>query len=308
VHLNSFTVGIAAALLASILFNVGVALQALEARELPRRLNLRLSLLGVLFRRPLWVLGLALGGIGIAPQVLAFGDAPFVVIQPALASGLLLLLLIGSRVLSERVGLLAVLGVIAIIAGVALVAWGAPAHTETHRGPVAVVGVVLGLSAIALAPFPLRGTRFDSALLTVLASGAGFAATNVATKLLSDDVNANHYVNAITWGATGLPLGVAATVTNMTAFQRRPATMVVPVTTAVQTFLPIVLEPLFLREPWGSAPFDGLPIIVGLTVALLGTILVSRTHAVSELTASTQRRGVSRGRRRRRRRRSAPLR
>jgi drug/metabolite transporter (DMT)-like permease len=306
--MDSFTVGLAAALLASILFNIGVALQALEARKLPRRLNLRLSLLAVLFRRPLWVLGLALGGIGIAPQVLAFGDAPFVLIQPALASGLLLLLLIGSRVLGERVGPPAVLGVIAIIGGVALVAWGAPAHTETHRGPVAVLGVVLGLAAIALAPFPLRGTRFDSALLTVLASGAGFAATNVATKLLSDDVNANRYVNAFTWGVTALLLGVAATVTNMTAFQRRPATMVVPLTTAVQTFLPLVLEPLFLRESWGSAPFDGLPIIGGLTLALLGTILVSRTRAVSGLTASAQRRDVTRGGRRRRPRRSAPLR
>ena len=54
----------------------------------------------------------------------------------------------------------------------------------------------------------------------------------------------------------------------MTAFQRRPATIVVPVSTAVQTFLPIVLEPFFLIEHWGSAAGDGVPVAAGLAIAL----------------------------------------
>ena len=49
----------------------------------------------------------------------------------------------------------------------------------------------------------------------------------------------------------------------MTAFQRLAATVVVPVSTAVQTFLPIVLEPFFLREHWSSASYGGGPIIGG---------------------------------------------
>jgi hypothetical protein len=71
----------------------------------------------------------------------------------------------------------------------------------------------------------------------------------------------------------------------MTAFQRRRATVVVPLTTAVQTFLPIVLEPFFLREHWASARLDGAPIGVGLLVAAAGTMLVARTRSVSELAA-----------------------
>ena len=75
---------------------------------------------------------------------------------------------------------------------------------------------------------------------------------------------------------------------DMTAFQRRKATMVVPVSTAVQTFLPIVLEPFFLRERWASAAFDGAPIAAGLLLALAGTVLLARTRAVSELAAGAQ--------------------
>jgi drug/metabolite transporter (DMT)-like permease len=288
-HVSGFLLGLGAALLASALFYVGVVLQALEARKAPRALELRLSLLGRLLRRPRWLLGLALGIIGIGPQVVALGHAPFVVVQPALAAGLLIVLFLGERMLDESVGALEVVGVVAIIAGIALVAWGAPSHTETHRGGAAVIAVVAVLGVGALAPFPLRGTRFDSATLVMVAAGLGFAAGNVATKLFGDDVGRGHYANAAAWAIVGLAMGVAATLTNMTAFQRRDATVVVPVLTSVQTFLPIVLEPFFLRERWSSADVYGIPIAAGLAIALTGTVLLTRTRAVSELVAAASR-------------------
>jgi hypothetical protein len=283
-----FAVGLTAALVASALFNVGIALQGIEARSAPKQLGLRVSLLTRLFRRKRWVLGWVLGVVGIAPQVLAFGAAPFVVVQTVLASGLLILLFIGSRLFEEHVGRLEVAGVSSIIGGVALVAWGAPPHVETHRAGAAVIAVAAGLAAAGFFPFVVRGTRWDTGMGAIVASGAGFAASNVATKLLSDDIGTGHYVNATLWAIVGLIAGVAATITGMTAFQRRRATTVVPVSTAVQTFLPILLEPLFLREHWASARFGGVPIVVGLLVALAGTIVVSRTKAVSDLSAATQ--------------------
>jgi hypothetical protein len=280
--------GIAAAILASTLFNVGLALQALEARTAPKSLSLRVSLLGLLLRRPRWVLGWALGVVGIAPQILALDWAPFVVVQPALAIGLLLLLVLGSRLLGEAVGAAEVIGVVLIIGGVALVAAGAPGRVEANRGAWASIAVVAALAVPSLVPFAVRGSRFDSALLAVVASGCGFAATNIATKLMSDDVNAGEWNEAAVWAAVGIALGIAATVTGMTAFQRRAATMVVPATTAVQTFLPIVAEPLFLRERWASAPLYGAPLVVGVAAALAGTILLSRTPAVSDLVAGAR--------------------
>jgi drug/metabolite transporter (DMT)-like permease len=280
-----FWLGFAAALVASLLFNVGIVLQALDARVAPRSLGLRLGLLGRLLRRRRWALGWMLGVVGIVPQIAAYANAPFVIVQPCLSIGLLLVLALAVRVLHERVGTRDVVGVVAIIGGVVLVAWGAPSHAEAHRGWFAVIGVVAALAAVGLAPFAVRATRFDSAMLTIVAAGCGFGATNVATKLFGDDFNVGHYGNASVWAVVGLGMGVAATVTNMTAFQRRAATTVVPVSTAVQTFLPIVLEPLFLRERWGSAALDGGPMIAGLLIALLGSVLISGSSAVSELIA-----------------------
>lgn len=280
-----FVLGLAAALVASALFNIGLALQALEARRAPKELSLRLSLLVRLLQRPTWLLGWILGLVGIGPQVLALAMAPFVVVQPALAVGLLLLLWIGKRTLDEDVDVFAWAGVAGILIGVTVVAAGAPGRTEVHRGAAAVLGVTAALAILSLLPFVVRGTRLDSALVVMIASGSGFAATNVATKLMSDDIGGGKWGSASGWAAAGIALGVAATITGMTAFQRRRATVVVPLTTAVQTFLPIVLEPFFLRESWSSAPQDGGMVGTGLVIAAIGTTLVARTRSVSELVA-----------------------
>ena len=163
---------------------------------------------------------------------------------------------------------------VAIIAGIAPVAGGAPAHSEAHRGWVAVVSVFVASSLAGLAPFLVRATRLDTGMLVVVATGCAFGATNVATKLLGDNVDLGHWANAVVWGLAGLAMGVAATLVNMTAFQRRSATTVVPVSTAVQTFLPILLEPFFLHEHWGSAIYDGAPVAAGLVTALIGIVLL----------------------------------
>jgi drug/metabolite transporter (DMT)-like permease len=277
--------GLLAALTASILFNVGIVLQAVDARVAPRSLSLRLGLLTRLVHRPRWVLGLLLGLLGVWPQAVAYSKAPFVLVQPVLSLGLLIVLVLGVRILHERVGGREVAGVVGIIAGVGLVAWGAPAHSEAHRGWLAVLAVFGGLALAGLLPFFVRGTRFDTGMLAIVATGCGFGATNVATKLLGDDFNTGHYGQAVVWGLAAMAIGIAATLVNMTAFQRRPATTVVPVSTAVQTFLPIVLEPFFLIENWGSAAGDGVPVAAGLAIALAGIILLAGSPAVSDLIA-----------------------
>jgi drug/metabolite transporter (DMT)-like permease len=277
--------GLAYALFASLLFNVGIVLQAIDARAAPRALGYRWALLLRLLRRPVWLLGWALGIVGVVPQIAAYSNAPFLVAQPALATGLLLVLVLGVHVLGEHVRPVDVLGVCAIIGGVALVAWGAPGHTETHRSWPAVVSVVGVLSLAGAFPFAVRGRRLDTGMTAVIACGCGWAATNVATKLAGDDFDSHHLARAAIWGAVGLGNGAVATLTNMTAFQRLTATLVVPITTAIQTFLPIVVEPLFLEERWSSAAFDGGPLVAGLLLACAGSIAVASSAAVSGIFA-----------------------
>jgi drug/metabolite transporter (DMT)-like permease len=279
-------IGLSCGLIASVLFNVGIALQALEARATPAEEGLRLSLLARLLQRRRWLLGLLLGALGVVFEVVAFANAPFVVIEPLLAAGLLVLLAIGIRELGEQPGPGTVAGVVAIIAGTALIAWGAPEHSEQHRGPVTVVFVMAALVGVSLIPFALRGGRFDTAMGANLGSACGFGATNIATKLMADDIGGAHLTAVFGWAAVAGFAGAMATISGMTALQRRPATTLVPISTAVQTFLPIAVEPLFLTENWRAAELEGLVLLAGLVVMAIGAVLVARVHAVSTLAAA----------------------
>ena len=277
--------GLLAALGAGVLFNVGSALQALDAREAPAHEGLRLKLLARLARRRRWIAGLVLGGLGFGLQVLAFAHAPFVVVQPALAAGLVVLVALGARVLGERVTRGELAGIAAIGLGIGLLAWGAPAHNESLRSDAGAISVMAVLTILAVAPFVLRGGRLDSAMLVIVASALGFGATNIATKLLSDDVAASHWILAAAWGGVAAAVGVAATVTEMTALQRRRATTVIPISFGLQTFLPILIEPLYLREDWGTVALVGVPLATGLALVLAGSVALTRTRSVSELAA-----------------------
>jgi drug/metabolite transporter (DMT)-like permease len=277
--------GLIAGIVASVLFNLGIALQAIEARRAPRSEELRATLIWDLLHRPRWVAGLLVEWVGLPLEILAFAWAPFVVVQPLLACGLLVLLAVAHRLLGEVPGRDAMLGVALVIVGIALIAWGAPGEQDTHRGPGAVIAVVAGLVLASLIPFALRGRRLDTAITAVLGSACGFAATNVAMKLMSDDLANDHFFQAGSWLAIAALAGFFATVTGMTALQRAAATTVIPISTAVQTFLPVALEPLFLRESFRDASLEGIPLLVGIGVMLVGIVMLARTRHVSELAA-----------------------
>src|ERR1700692_4893193 len=102
--MGELVLGIAAAVGASTFYSLGIALQAMDAREAPHEVHLRIALFTGLLRRARWLAGTGLSMLGWPLQVLALLLAPLVVVQPALAAGLLALMFVGERMLGERPG------------------------------------------------------------------------------------------------------------------------------------------------------------------------------------------------------------
>ena len=96
--------GIAVALAAACCYELAYVVQALEAREAGGGERIEPTLLGRLLRRPRWVAGTALSGVGALLQIWALTLAPLTVVQPTLALGLVLLLVLSATVLHEPVG------------------------------------------------------------------------------------------------------------------------------------------------------------------------------------------------------------
>jgi hypothetical protein len=278
--------GIFAAVGASVLYNTSIALQALEARDVPHEHSLRVSLIGRLVRNRKWLGATALGLLGWPLEIVALLLAPLTVVQPCLVSGLVVLLWLGATKLGEMPGRREFVAVGAIVAGVAGVAWAAPDRTTEHAGTVAIA-VALGLVAIPIvAPYLLRRRAATLSFLAVLSAGFGYAWTAIASKLLTDELAAGTLALAVVWLATALVSEGLALLSEMSALQRRPATNVAPVMFAVQVLVPVILAPLIFEERWSTTPLDGAVLVAFMAVALAGTMLLAGSRAVGAVIES----------------------
>lgn len=282
--------GIAAAVVASLLYNGSIALQALEARKVPQEHGLRPSLLGRLLRNRRWLGATALGLLGWPFEIAALLLAPLTVVQPCLASGLVLLLWLGATRLGEKPGRRELISVAAIVVGIGGVAWAAPERSTDHAGTAAIASALVLVALPVLAPYVLRGalvrrpTRL--ALVATIAAGCGYAWTAIAGKLLTDELAAGTLVPAAVWLATAAGSESLALLSEMSALQRRPATHVAPTMFAVQVLVPVLLAPLIFGESWAETPGGGAALVAFMVMAVAGTVLLAGSKAVGALMES----------------------
>jgi drug/metabolite transporter (DMT)-like permease len=278
--------GILCAIGASVLYNTSIALQAMEARQVPGEYSLRVSLIGRLVRNRKWLGATVLGLVGWPLEIVALLFAPLTVVQPCLASGLVVLLWLGVTRLGERPGRREYAAVAAIVAGVAGVAWAAPDRTTAHAGSWAIA---LSLALVALpifAPYLMRGRASAVGTLAVVSAGFGYAWTAIASKLLTDELAAGTLLVAIVWLATAAASEGLALLSEMSALQRRAATQVAPVMFAVQVLVPVILAPLIFEEKWSTTPLDGVALVAFVLVALAGVVLLAGSKAVGAVLES----------------------
>jgi drug/metabolite transporter (DMT)-like permease len=280
--------GIFAAIGASALYNTSIALQALEARQVPSDHSLRPSLLGRLARNRRWLLATGLGLAGWPLEIAALLLAPLTVVQPCLASGLVLLMWLGTKRLGERPGRREYAAVAAIVVGVAGVALAAPQRTTEHA-TAGVLALALFLVALpVLAPYALR-RRGGAGLLAVISAGFGYAWTAIASKLLTDELASGEVLGAAVFLATAAGSEGIALLSEMSALQRRAATHVAPVMFAVQILVPVILAPLIFAESWSDTPLGGLVLVAAMAVAVAGTVLLAGSQAVGVVLESAHR-------------------
>jgi hypothetical protein len=282
--------GIAAAIAASLLYNTSIALQALEAREVPGEHGLRPSLLGRLLRNRRWLGATAIGLLGWPLEIAALMLAPLTVVQPCIASGLLLLLWLGAKRLGERSGRRELVAVAAIVVGIGGVAWAAPERATDHAGAEAIALALALVAVPVLMPYllrkPLAGHVDRLALLATLSAGCGYAWTAIASKLLTDELAAGTVLVGALWLGTAAASEGLALLSEMSALQRRPATHVAPVMFAVQVLLPVAVAPLIFDESWSGTPLGGAALAGFIALAVAGTVLLAGSKTVAAVMES----------------------
>jgi hypothetical protein len=256
----SAVAGIALATGAACCFNGAVPLQALEVRRLPAE-----SAAGLmqLVRRARWLAATALSIAGWPLHIAALAVAPLTVVQPALATGLILLLALGASLLHEPVRRSDLVAVAGIAGGLALLGWAAPQQGAARAGPAAVALGVLGL--VAALPWLARG--HVPALALVGAAGAGYAASGITTKLVADT---GFTLAGLGWALATALVAALALMDEMAALQRAGAARVAAGAFALQTAIPVLLAPAVTGEVWTrpAAVLVALAVVVGAALRL----------------------------------------
>jgi drug/metabolite transporter (DMT)-like permease len=272
--------GLLLAVAAAACFEVGYVLQALEARASGAAARRPLTLLAQLARRRAWLAGVALAGLGAALQALALLLAPLAVVQPTLALGLVLLLVLARQVLGERVGRRDAAGAALIVAGVTAVALCAPERRTGGGSGLAIAVVMATLAAVTLAPHAGRGSR---AGLAVAGAAAGDVWAAVGLKLATDALAGGRIAAALAWGAGCVAAAALALSAEMRALQRLAAARVGPIVLAAQVVLPVVLAPLVAGETWAGTPGGGLALGAGVAAVACGAAVLGSSGPVRDV-------------------------
>ena len=282
---GSTAAGFAVACLAAACYETGYALQAMEARTSPGEQALRFSLFKTLARRPRWVLAVGLTIAGWPLQLWALSLAPLTVVQPTLALGLLLLLVLGVTVLHEHVGPREWLAVVLVIAGVSTIALAAPPESHSYDTGAGLIVALAVLGFITTIPWLVPSVRKRGAFLLVLAAGAADAWAAFASKLITDELHIGRPLAALAWAlGAGAAVGLGF-LCETTALQRRPATKVAPVILVMQIVIPVVLAPIVGGEKWADTPLHGGVIGIGLVLVSVGAAQLTGSKVVNDLHA-----------------------
>ncbi len=277
--------GFALALAAACCYETGYALQAIEARRAPADRALKASLMTYLIRRPLWVGATALSLVGWPLQIIALTHAPLTLVQPVLALGLLLLLVLGVRILGEHVGPREIAAVVLIIASVGVFAWAAPREPgEVERSAGLVVALAI-LAVVTLAPYAiglLRHRQFPMLLLVASAGAADGMAAFVA-KIIAQDASEGALLAVIAWAALVASVVIVGVISESTALQRFAATRVAPTVLVMQIVIPVVMAPLVGGEGWSNTPLGGAVLVMALVAVAAGAGLLASSPAVAQL-------------------------
>jgi hypothetical protein len=159
--------------------------------------------------------------------------------------------------------------------------WAAPPETSDHAGAARIAMAMIPLAAIALLPLAVARVTAPPSVTLPFASGAAYAFTGIASKLLVDELRSGNSAGVLFWAAATGALGFTGLLLEMSALQQRPATHVGPMVFVVQVVVPVLLAPVVSGESWSGTPLGGGVILMGVAATAICAIVLTRSPAVA---------------------------
>jgi drug/metabolite transporter (DMT)-like permease len=292
--------GIPLALLTTSAFNTGLIL---EKRALDRMPAINLGKVGLvivgLLANPAWLAGFALMLAGLALQVIVLTLEPISLVQPILASGVALTLVLSRLVLRERLGGAESACVVVMVLSLVLLALSqdsaggktAPPVSTLTMAAVIVPSIVAGL---LIAAWP--GRRGRHAAATGISSGIGvgllYGVGALTTKGLSGIVSRDHSAVSLGIGIVSSPylyllFGCSAVALLMyqAALQACRASILIPITNVVSSVYFLIAGSWLFHQSLPASPVKLALRLAGIAAA--GVVLIALSRNTSSPASSS---------------------
>jgi hypothetical protein len=286
--------GIPLALATTSAFNTGLILEK-RALDKMSALNLRRVRVVVtsLLANPAWLGGFALMVTGLACQVIVLTFEPISLVQPILASGLALSLVLSRLVLRERlagaeswcVGAMVVSLILLALSQEAAPAHGTQAASTLPAVAVIVPSIVAGL-LIAVQPLRSRLGRHRSAATGICAgigTGLLYGVSSLTTKGLSAVLTRSHTLTGLAAGIILSPYlyllagcSAAALLLYQAALQACRASILIPVSNVVSGLYFVIAGTWLFHEHLPASPVKLTLRLAGIAAAGLVLVVLSR--------------------------------
>jgi len=285
--------GIPLALLAATAYNVGLiqekrALARMPALDIRRVPHVIASLLA----EPAWLAGFALMLLGLACQTIVLTFEPVSVVQPVLASGIVLVLVLSRLVLRERLGAVELRCVAAMAVAVILLAastGGKGTGAGHHAVPAWMAAVMIPSAAAGLlvAASPLRrrpaGQRIPATVSFGLGTGLLYGVAALAIKGLSGILVGHHGAATLLAGVLASPYlyvlagsSAVGMLLYQAGLQSCRAAILVPVSTVTGSVYFLIAGTLLFHEHLPSGPAKLGLRLAAIAVAGFVVITLSR--------------------------------
>ncbi|MGE5292855.1 MAG: DMT family transporter [Micromonosporaceae bacterium] len=289
--------GIPLALLATTAYNSGLILEKRALEQLPA-IDMRrtLSLVRTVLMAPQWLAGFSLMLCGLAFQVIVFTFEPVTVVQPVIACGVVVVLLLSRLVLREHLGsgefgCVAVMGVSVILLGLST---GGPATGSGHHAstfamavtaiPSCALGLLIAASALRAASrkhrAPVIGMSYG------IGAGLLYGVAALAIKAMSGILTSHHSIVSAAIAFASSPYlyvmagcSAAGLLLFQTALQRCRAAIVVPVSNIAGSVYFMVAGTWLFHEHLPAEPSKLVFRLTGILAACSVLFLLPRQTA-----------------------------
>jgi hypothetical protein len=275
-------VDVLAALGAAVAYGVAAVLQAVAARRVHATSGVDPRLLLRLLRHPAFVVALALNVGGYVLHLVALRSLPLFLVQAAIAGSVAVTAVLSRPVLGTELSAGDRLAVAGAAVGLAVLAAGSAGTEEAVLGSGGrwlLVGAALAVALAGRLAGQVHG-HLGAALLGTVA-GLGYAVVGIGSRVLPDLSPGALVTDPAAYAV--LASGTVAFLLYATALQRGEIMTATGPMVVTQTVVPALVGVTLLSDDVRSG--WGLPVLLGLALALWGAAWLGRRPAGMVLTA-----------------------